>query len=90
MTKVTIKPSTGLQQPVEHQIGNWYKTNDDEYVLLANVQAKAVLVYIDGNFHTNPVEYCAFQTLTQEEFNKCCGNTQGEFHLVPNITISEE
>lgn len=90
MTKVTIKQAQAPKEPVVHQIGNWYKTTDGSYVILANVQAKAVLIYTHGQFHTAPVKYEDYYDLTQEEFDKCCGNMKGEFHLVPNITISEE
>lgn len=90
MTKVTIKQSKAPKGPLVHKIGNWYNTKDGSYVILANVQAKAVLIYTNGNFHVHPVEYHDFEILTQEEFDKCCGNMKGEFHLVPNITISEE
>lgn len=90
MTKVTIKQSQPPKEAVVHQIGNWYKTTDGDYVILANVKAKSVLIYTNGNFHTIPVERDACYGLTQEEFDKCCGNMKGEFHLVSNITISEE
>jgi len=90
MTIVTIKQNAVTEKPVVHKIGNWYKTKDNEYVLLANVQARAVLVYPDGDFHDRPIDYQSRSAITQREFDKCCGQMVGEFHLVSKITISEE
>lgn len=91
MTKVTIKPNQVPEKPIVHKIGNWYKTSYGDYAILANVKAKAVLIYTDGSFQAEPVDYVHYSELTQAEFKQCCG-TYGvdTLKLLPNITISEE
>lgn len=72
-----------------HNIGDYYKLDDDLYVL-ANVQEKAVLVCLnDGRFYAEPYEYESVGVLYNYEFAKCRGNN-GDFVKVQKVKISIE
>lgn len=85
-TEVQITTSTKEET---HNIGDYYKLDDDLYIL-ANVEGNAVLICLnDGRFYASPYNYESISSLTAYEFAKCRGNNDA-FVKVQKVKISIE
>lgn len=90
MTKVTINYS---QNPVQgiHRIGNWYLRDDDTLWILANVEGKAVLIGVCGNFFYFPIDYpgsLGDWVVPNDVWEKVTDYRTGEFTLVNDVVIT--
>ena len=86
--KTEVQSTTAIKEET-HNIGDYYKLDDDLYIL-ANVDAKAVLVCLDDRrFYTEPYEYESVGVLYNYEFAECSGNNDA-FVKVQKVKISIE
>lgn len=91
-TEVVIQVKKKDYKTIKHKIGNWYKHEDGELYILANVHARAVLIEIvSGCYCSDPIEFSVplDQDVGNHCFNEVCMGRADEFTLVENITITE-
>lgn len=87
--KTEVQITTAIKEDT-HNIGDYYKLENELYII-ANVQGKAVLIRLnDGRFNTTPVERAEFDNLSSYKFSKCCGSMYGNFVKVQKVSISIE
>lgn len=91
MTVVTIKMTEKPQQEVTHKVGNFYKRNNDLY-LLCYVEERVALVHVKEGWYYNSSHKLSgietMQTIKQSTFETLADGE--EFVIVDKITISEE
>lgn len=86
--KTEVQITTATKEET-HNIGDYYKLDDDLYIL-ASVEGNAVLICLnDGRFYASPYNYESVSFLTTQEFAKCRGNNNA-FVKVQKVKISIE
>lgn len=90
MTKVT-NDKTPKKAPFQHKVGNWYK-NENEYYILSNVDGKIALIGVNnGWFWACPKDVVNTGNITEYEFSSITRSEYlGKFVYVPAVHITEQ
>ena len=95
MTKVILNPIETPPKPVIHRMGNFYESGGEVFIL-ANVDNEndfsgpyymCLISLVSANRFVNPIAVPDRGYISEENFNKMCGNNK-IFRLIETITVN--